>query len=592
MAEKLKGLFVNTAKANCSIHESGKMCYDCLILSTEYTIDYQEVSQTQRSISLDYDFYVFNYHAVTMGWLDVAYVKNLPGFKATIVLEILPNNPFVMCREEDFDAFVVLDPTLQSVNPKVYKFPRPLEDLKPTAPYIEKLIPEVGTFGFATSGKGFDKVIDAVNREFDEAIVKINIPSGDYVPQADFDKLIGDLSTYPTKEGVKVLITNNFLDKQQLIDWCTQNTINVFLYNRNIAGLSATTDQAITSGRPLVVSADNTFRHIHQYIKPYPFQSLKEAITNTGAVVSKIQKDWAPLNFAHRFENVLKDNNVKPGAGNQSDFLLPVKTETQQVLQANGRFKLKDFVPPILIKAYKKLTRTPQPVMQQITEPALQPFVHYALNSFSQFNEDLLLDLLLGQKQQGFYLDVGANDPSFNSNTKRFYDRGWHGINIEPNFIAFNNIKNVRHRDVNLNLAISDHEGELVFYYLGNDSTLSTLDRKTAEKMALMLNLDIISQEVKTNSLANILDEQPAINQIDFMSVDAEGHDLAVLKSNNWHKYRPDIVMIESNNEFSAIRPFMDSNDYLHIFSNYYNAIFVNKRTTNATLLKTIKWEL
>jgi len=107
-----------------------------------------------------------------------------------------------------------------------------------------------------------------------------------------------------------------------------------------------------------------------------------------------------------------------------------------------------------------------------------------------------------------------------------------------------------------------------------------------------MLNLQITSQEVKTNSLANILDEQPAINQIDFMSVDAEGHDLAVLKSNNWHKYRPDIVMIESNNEFSAIRPFMDSNDYLHIFSNYYNAIFVNKRTTNATLLKTIKWEL
>jgi molybdate-binding protein len=75
------------------------------------------------------------------------------------------------------------------------------------------------------------------------------------------------------------------------------------------------------------------------------------------------------------------------------------------------------------------------------------------------------------------------------------------------------------------------------------------------------------------------------------MSVDAEGHDLVVLKSNNWDKYRPAIVMVESNNEFIAIRSFMDGIDYLHIFSNHYNAIFIDKRTVNQSLLKNVKWK-
>jgi hypothetical protein len=181
MTDNLKGLFINTAKANCSIHESGKMCYDCLKLSDDYSIEYQEVDEAHRDISLDYDFFIFNYHAVTMGWLDTTYVKQLPGLKVTIVLEILPNDPFVMCSEIDFDAYIVLDPTLKSINQKVYVFPRPLEELHQKIEYVEKEVPEIGTFGFATPGKGFDKVIDAVNKEFDNAIVNINIPEGDYV---------------------------------------------------------------------------------------------------------------------------------------------------------------------------------------------------------------------------------------------------------------------------------------------------------------------------------------------------------------------------------------------------------------------------
>jgi len=52
--------------------------------------------------------------------------------------------------------------------------------------------------------------------------------------------------------------------------------------------------------------------------------------------------------------------------------------------------------------------------------------------SYSQNLEDVMLWRALKHIEQGFYVDVGANDPTFLSVTHAFYERGWHGINIDP----------------------------------------------------------------------------------------------------------------------------------------------------------------
>jgi hypothetical protein len=44
-----------------------------------------------------------------------------------------------------------------------------------------------------------------------------------------------------------------------------------------------------------------------------------------------------------------------------------------------------------------------------------------------------MLKRALSDIQNGFYIDIGAGDPSIDSVTKLFYDDGWHGINVEPN---------------------------------------------------------------------------------------------------------------------------------------------------------------
>ena len=166
-----RGIFLNSVKANCSIYESGLMAYECLRLSHQYELDYKEIDADCHGVG-DYDFYVFNYHHATMAWMNTKSVRALKGKTFTLVLETLPNNPFVLCPPNDFDAYLTLDPTMDIDDVRVYAFPRPLEVPESIPAYQDSGIPIIGSFGFATPGKGFDHVVTAVNQEFDRAVIR------------------------------------------------------------------------------------------------------------------------------------------------------------------------------------------------------------------------------------------------------------------------------------------------------------------------------------------------------------------------------------------------------------------------------------
>jgi len=235
---KLKGLFINNVKAQCSIYESGKMVYDCLVPSARYSLDYTEITRTSLEIPSNYDFYFFNHHFERWYWLDTKKIKSIvPGIKFTLVLEVSPNDPFVYCSPDDFDGYIVVDPTLNIRKKHVYAFPRPLEAAHPAEANTDNEIPVIGSFGFGTPGKGFEHVVDAVNREFDRAIVRLNIPRASYWDQ---DGRIGAqmarMCRERAKEGVDVVVSHDFMSKEELIEWCRANTLNCFLYDRNLPG--------------------------------------------------------------------------------------------------------------------------------------------------------------------------------------------------------------------------------------------------------------------------------------------------------------------------------------------------------------------
>lgn len=317
---KFRGLFLNTIKENCSIYESGLMVFNILQLeSDDYTMDYLEINETKNLISLNYDFYIFNFHHSKMSWLDTSCIRTLIGKKYAIVLEVAPGNPFASINDKDFDGFMVLDPTISVNNAKVFTFVRPLElDIK-VKDYVDHDVPIIGSFGFPTPGKGFELLVDAVNKEFNKAIVRINVPPVNEDTYKHYYKLYNiDYTTYLenlcksiAKPYIELKFTKNYFNKAELINWCGANTLNCFMYNRFQTGLSATTDQAIVSGRPLAISSNETFRHIHKYIVPYPYRSLKDSIKYSSSEVASIKNEWTSQVFRNTFIKMLKNTKVK-----------------------------------------------------------------------------------------------------------------------------------------------------------------------------------------------------------------------------------------------------------------------------------------
>lgn len=167
--------------------------------------------------------------------------------------------------------------------------------------------------------------------------------------------------------------------------------------------------------------------------------------------------------------------------------------------------------------------------------------------SYSQEGEDLLLDRLFGAQSAGFFVDVGAHHPTRFSNTYLLYRRGWRGLNIDPTPGSMEEFERVRPRDINLEVAVSSVEGERSFH-LFDEPALNSLDEGLSRERARSSNYSLRKTiTVAAIPLRQILETHlpHSVDGIDLMSIDVEGHDMDVLRSNDWERFRPRILLIE-----------------------------------------------
>jgi FkbM family methyltransferase len=191
-------------------------------------------------------------------------------------------------------------------------------------------------------------------------------------------------------------------------------------------------------------------------------------------------------------------------------------------------------------------------------------------HSYSQWGEDRQIERLLGHKRKGFYVDVGAYDPIRFSNTKRFYEQGWNGINIEPDPRRSKKFRQDRPRDITLNVGIANKTGLLSFFTF-EPETLSTFSQKSAAKYQKQgFNL-VRTTKVPVRTLASVL-RKYAKNEIDFLSVDTEGYDFEVLQSNDWKKFSPKIICIEQHDRH--VEQLLRQQKYTKAFQNKTNTLF------------------
>ena len=172
-------------------------------------------------------------------------------------------------------------------------------------------------------------------------------------------------------------------------------------------------------------------------------------------------------------------------------------------------------------------------------------FDPYSNLYWSQEGEDILIKRIFANKKNGFYIDVGAHHSSRFSNTYKLYKENyWNGVNIDPNLSSYLDLKKKRKRDININVGISDKK-EILKFYSFNEGALNTFSLK--KKSQLKLNYKLKKTDrIQCQKLSDILDGCLKNNiKIDLLTIDTEGHDLKVLKSNNWNKYLPDYIIVE-----------------------------------------------
>lgn len=205
----------------------------------------------------------------------------------------------------------------------------------------------------------------------------------------------------------------------------------------------------------------------------------------------------------------------------------------------------------------------------------------WATRSWSQEGEDQILRRIFESQSNGFYLDVGAHHPKRLSNTYLFYKRGWRGINIDAMPGSMRAFEMCRPKDVNLELGISSKESNLD-YFVFNEPALNGFSSELSQERHKEDSAYYVKSVVKVDvlPLVMVLDQHlPKGQIIDFMSVDVEGFDLEVLKSNDWDKYRPKFVLAEvlgsslHEIEQSEIGQFMRRVNYV-IYAKCVNTVF------------------
>jgi FkbM family methyltransferase len=196
----------------------------------------------------------------------------------------------------------------------------------------------------------------------------------------------------------------------------------------------------------------------------------------------------------------------------------------------------------------------------------------YSFIPYSQFLEDLILFSVFHDVENGFYIDIGANDPNIISVTKNFYIRGWYGINIEPLPDKYQALIKFRKRDINLQIGVGKMKENGTLYVIGVCSTL----KKKENNKSITINVD---------TMFNICRKYvPKNEKIQFCKIDVEGGEKDVLLGYDFESYRPKVFCIEATLPGTDIpchnlwENILLKNDYSFAYQYKINRYYIDNR--------------
>jgi len=157
-----------------------------------------------------------------------------------------------------------------------------------------------------------------------------------------------------------------------------------------------------------------------------------------------------------------------------------------------------------------------------------------------ELEKQLVLEFF-GSRTEGFFIEVGANDPQWISQTWELERRGWRGLLIEPQSCFFDKLVAARphSRVVQAACTSADKRGTGQLH-LSPSKAFATLE-KFVDDQGIEFNG---VETVRLLTLDEILEQDPP-KKVDFISIDVEGTELDVLRGFNMKRWQPELLLVE-----------------------------------------------
>lgn len=202
----------------------------------------------------------------------------------------------------------------------------------------------------------------------------------------------------------------------------------------------------------------------------------------------------------------------------------------------------------------------------------------------------LIYEQYFGRRTNGTFVEVGAFDGEYASNTSGLADIGWQGVYVEP-VPEFGKRCTRRHRDNTgvrvINVAVGDRKGQATIHVGGPLSTASDSMKDNFRKLpwASPCFDKTCSHTVPMTTLEEILTEAGIRPGFEVLVVDVEGYEWNVMKVFDIARWSPQMIIIElhdQNDDYWGIREdckslvayFADA-DYKVIWKDFTNTIYV-----------------
>jgi Methyltransferase domain. len=250
---------------------------------------------------------IVNYHPTTLPWLNSRVLAQSKVPNVGIMHEVTQEVADAATAEL-FAFHIAPDPTLLLRNPIVFKTGRLIPNCR--NPHPTPVVPTIGSFGFGTSGKGFQRLVTEAQRAFDTAVIRLNIPSSFFSDQdgSRARAIAEDCHRLAVKPGIQIEIRHDFMSDEGLLNFLGQNSLNAFLYEyQGDRGLASVIDYALAVQRPIAVTKSSMFRHVCGVTPAITIEdsSLSDILARGVAPLSRCRMEWTSENLVWDYERIV-----------------------------------------------------------------------------------------------------------------------------------------------------------------------------------------------------------------------------------------------------------------------------------------------